>query len=373
MNKKEISEIRKQFTPENCSITRICGCLVNSDKEIQMTTKEAFLSLPEEEMFKYFEILRKSLSGTLGKNLVNMEFPFEEEQFDGAQPFLLKLRDSKLSDDEMMQNLYDIIVNYYDYSDNYYIVTIHAVYDIPGKTRDGKEIFDASDEIYDFIMCCICPVKLSKAGLSYKVDKRCVESRERDWVVDMPMNGFLFPAFNDRSTDIHSTLYYAKNPNNTQFEFLKEVLGIESFTPHTEQKSIFDSAILGTFNDAITMQDICNIQYAIRNELYDHIGEPEPVLVGKEEIENILSEAGYDETTINIFSESWESENAGSTQFPLSNLSCGKSLKIITNSADIKVNECFIDKVQVKVIDGERCVVIPADGFISVDGITVKE
>ena len=54
MNKKEVLEIRKQFTNENCAITRICGCYVDAEKQIRTELKEAFLSLPEEEIYKTF-------------------------------------------------------------------------------------------------------------------------------------------------------------------------------------------------------------------------------------------------------------------------------------------------------------------------------
>ena len=170
MNKKEISEIKKQFTPENCSLTRICGCYVDGEKNKKTELKEAFLSLSEEEMFKYFEIFRKSLSGTIGKNLMNMEFPLEQETEGGTQHFLMKLRESKLTDDALVESFYDKIIENYDYPENYYIILIHGVYDIPGKSSDGAEMFDASDEIYEHIMCCICPVKLSKAGLCYNAE-----------------------------------------------------------------------------------------------------------------------------------------------------------------------------------------------------------
>ena len=95
MNKKEISEIKKQFTPDRCSITRICGCYVDGEKNKKTELKEAFLSLSEEESFKYFEIFKKTLSGTIGKNLINMEFPLEQEKEGGTQEFLLRLRGSK--------------------------------------------------------------------------------------------------------------------------------------------------------------------------------------------------------------------------------------------------------------------------------------
>ena len=200
MNKKEISEIKKQFTPENCSLTRICGCYVDGEKNKKTELKEAFLSLSEEEMFKYFEIFRKSLSGTIGKNLMNMEFPLEQETEGGTQHFLMKLRESKLTDDALVESFYDKIIENYDYPENYYIILIHGVYDIPGKSSDGAEMFDASDEIYEHIMCCICPVKLSKAGLCYNAETNSIQDRIRDWIVELPDVAFLFPQFNDRST-----------------------------------------------------------------------------------------------------------------------------------------------------------------------------
>ena len=207
MIKKEISEIKRQFTPSNCSITRICGCYVDGEKNKKTEFKEAFLSLPEDDMFKYFEILRKNLSGTLGKNLLNLEFPLDSEMEGGPQEFLLKLRNSRLQDDEILDAFYDRIIETYDYVGNYLILLIHDAYDIPGKTSDGIEMEDASDEVYSYIMCSICPVDLSKPGLSYDELENSFKNRVRDWVVGMPEMGFLFPAFNDRSTDLHATLF----------------------------------------------------------------------------------------------------------------------------------------------------------------------
>ena len=148
MTKQEISEIKKLFTPKNCSITRICGCYVDGEKNKKTELKQAFLALPEEEMFKYFEILRKSLSGTIGKNLLNLEFPLKSETEGGTQEFLLRLRDSRLKDDALLEQFYDRIIESYEYVGNYLILLIHDAYDVPGRTRDGIEMEDASDEVY---------------------------------------------------------------------------------------------------------------------------------------------------------------------------------------------------------------------------------
>ena len=125
-------------------------------------------------MFKYFEIFKKTLSGTIGKNLINMDFPLEQEKEGGTQEFLMKLRGSKLQDNAILEEFYDKIIENYMYDENYYIILIHAAYDVPGKSSDGMEMFDASDVVYEHILCSICPVNLSKAGLKASGLKKAV-------------------------------------------------------------------------------------------------------------------------------------------------------------------------------------------------------
>ena len=151
-----------------------------------MEMKKAFLSLPEEETFKYFDIFKHTLSGTIGKNLINMEFPLDQEVNGGTQEFLMKLKNSKLQDDLLLEEFYDKVVESYEYGENYYIILIHAVYDVPGKTKDGLEMEDASDTVYEHILCSICPVNLTKAGLTYNAQTNNIEDRIRDWFVETP-------------------------------------------------------------------------------------------------------------------------------------------------------------------------------------------
>ena len=171
MNKKEISEIKKRFTKTKCSITRLCGCYVDAEKQKRLTLHEAFLGLPEEEMFKYIDLFRKTLSGSIGKTLLNMEFPTEQETSEeGTQRFLMKLLDSKLQDETLLEQFYDKVIETYHYPENYFIILVHDAYDIPKITTDGIENFDASEYVYDYILCSICPVKLTKPGLCYNAE-----------------------------------------------------------------------------------------------------------------------------------------------------------------------------------------------------------
>ena len=294
MNKKEVTEIKKQFTPNNCAITRICGCYVDGDKEKKATFKDAFLSLPEEEMFKYFDLFRKALSGTIGKNLLNMEFPLSTEEEGGTQQALLKLRDSRLTDEHLLDEFYTRVIDSYDYAENYLILLVHAVYDIPGKSSDGSEMFDASDEVYDYIHCVFCPVKLSKPALSYYADENNFHERIRDWIVEMPDAGFLFPAFNDRSSDIHGLLYYSKNAENLDNGLTDNLLGCVPPLTAGNQKEAFKILIEETLADTCSYDVVKNIHENLNELIEQHADNPDPLELDKAEVKYLFQKSGVE-------------------------------------------------------------------------------
>ena len=372
MNKKEILEIRKQFTPANCAITRICGCYVDHEKNKKLESKDAFLSLPEEEAFKYFDIFKKTLSGTVGKNMLNMEFPIDAEMPGGAQEFLLKLRNSKLEDDMLLEEFYDKVIATYEYAENYYIILIHAMYDIPGKTSDDLEMFDASDEVYEYLLMSICPVSLSKAGLCYNAEDNRIEDRIRDWIVDMPDKGFLFPAFNDRSTDLHSMLYYTKKSSDLQPEMIDQLLGAKMPMSADDQKESFQMIIEDTLGEEGDYETVRNIHETLNDLIEEHKEEPEPLALDMTEMKKVFEQSGVDAEKMENFERNFE-ENAGEKATLLaSNITETKKFNIETPDVVIKVNPDRADLVETRIIDGRQCLVIPVDDHIEVNGINVR-
>ena len=372
MNKKEILEIRKQFTPANCAITRICGCYVDHEKTKKMESKEAFLSLPEEEAFKYFDIFKKTLSGTVGKNMLNLEFPLDAEMPGGTQEFLLKLRDSKLEDDMLLEEFYDKVIATYEYAENYYIILIHAMYDVPGKTSDDLEMFDASDEVYEYLLMSICPVSLSKAGLCYNAEDNRIEDRIRDWIVDMPDKGFLFPAFNDRSTDLHSMLYYTKKSSDLQPEMIDQLLGAKMPMSADDQKESFQMLIEDTLGEEGDYETVRNIHETLNDLIEEHKEEPEPLALDMTEMKKVFEQSGVDAEKMENFERNFE-ENAGEKATLLaSNITETKKFNIETPDVVIKVNPDRADLVETRIIDGRQCLVIPVDDHIEVKGINVR-
>ena len=372
MNKKEVLEIRKQFTPANCAITRIAGCYVDHEKNKKMESKSAFLSLPEEEAFKYFDIFKKTLSGTMGKNMLNMEFPIDQEMPGGTQEFLMKLKASKLEDDMLLEEFYDKVIATYEYAENYYIILIHAMYDVPGRSSDNMEMFDASDEVYEYLVCSICPVSLSKAGLSYNAESNCIQDRIRDWVVDMPDKGFLFPAFNDRSTDIHGVLYYTKKSEDLQPELIEQLLGARMPMSANTQKETFQMLIEDTLGEDGDYETSRNIHDTLNDMIEEHKEEPEPLQLDKTDVRKVFEKSGISSEKMECFDQNYEETAGEKTSLLATNITETKKFQIETPDIVIKVNPERADLIETRVIDGRQCLVIAVDDHIEVNGVNVR-
>lgn len=372
MTKQEIAEIKKLLTPKNCSITRICGCYVDGEKNKKTELKQAFLALPEEEMFKYFEILRKTLSGTLGKNLMTLEFPLKSEEEGGTQEFLLRLRDSKLKDDALLEEFYDKIIANYEFVGNYLILVIHDVYDVPGRTSDGIDMEDASDEIYEYILACICPVELSKPGLSYNAVENTFQNRIRDWVVNLPETGFLFPAFTDRSSDIHSALYYSKDPEELKDGFVSELLGCPLPLSAGGQKETFQTLIEETLGEDCGIEVVKNIHEKLTEMAEEHKEEPEPLVLAKNEVKTILADSGVSNEKLEAFDRCYDETAGETTALLASNVMNTRTFEVKTPDVVIKVSPDRTDLIETRTINGLECLVIRLDGGVMVNGITVR-
>lgn len=372
MIKQEINEIKRLYTPSNCSITRICGCYVDGEKNKKTEFKEAFLSLPEEEIFKYFELLRKNLSGTIGKNLLNLEFPLTSEEEGGTQELLLRIRNSKLKDDALLEEFYDRIIASYEFVGNYLILLIHDAYDVPGKTSDGLTMDDASDTVFEYIMCCICPVALSKPGLSYDANANEFHNRVRDWVVGVPDTGFLFPAFNDRCTDIHSTLYYSKNTEELHPEFVEGILGCSLPLSAGGQKETFQTIISETLGDDCEYGVIKSIHENLTEMLEEHKEIPEPLMLDKREVKNLLEKSGVEEEKLSDFDKLYDAAAGEATSLMVSNVANTRTFEVKTPDVVIKVNPERADLVSTQTVDGKKCLVIELNDCVEVNGIHVK-
>ena len=309
MNKKEILEIKRRFKKEEASFTRLVGCYVDCNKNKICKFGGKFLNLEEEEFHKYLEIANKALSGTLGNNLLELSFPLQEEEVGGRQQILMALRESKLEDENLLDTYYDLIIDTYDEVGNYLILLYHDSYDVMTRTSDNDNL-DESEEVYNYLICAICPVALSKPGLGYLEAEGRIGSRIRDWVVGAPDTAFIFPAFTDRSTDIHATLFYTKNTKEPHSEFMANGLGCGVERTATEQKMAFHSIVRNVLGaeDEHTEDILMDIQQNLSDmiEEYEesHDEDADAFVLDKATLGKLLEESNVPEDKANRIEKS---------------------------------------------------------------------
>ncbi len=310
MNKSEVAEIKRRLKKEACTISRMAGCYVNSSKDKVCTFNESFLNLQDEELHKYLDIAKKTLSGTVGNNLMELEFPIEAEDLGNPQQNLMALKKSCLEDEALVDAFFDHIIETYDFVGNYLILLFYDNYDVMVKTSDNMKL-DESEETYEYIICSICPVILSKPGLGYREDEKRIGARIRDWVVGPTDSGFIFPCFTDRSSDIHSIMMYAKKPDDPHKELWEITLGCESKLTAQEKKNAFKNILVKTIG--ADNEDTSDIVVDIQANLNDYIEEKKEtadnddvLMLDKNAVEEILEDSPISEEKAERITQQYE-------------------------------------------------------------------
>lgn len=371
MNKKEILELRKTFRPEECNISRIATCYVTSEKEKILEKSQAFLSLPEEEAFKYFDILKQALSGTVGKNLYTLKTN-SIHPADESHQKLETLRKYHMNDEGMLTDLFDSIIGSYDSSENYLIIVVNGLYDIPGVTSDDQELEDASDEVYSYILTCICPVELDEPGLSIDCTKPAILDKERDWMVKSPVNALLYPAFTDRATDIHHALYFAKKAENSQDDFLKELIGSEMMLSDKEEHEWFLDILNHAHEEQMPLETAKEIHTKLVEKSLEKENLPSAGMLSKKELLQVIDkELNADQ--VKDIDEDYDKTVGKENDITIKNLVNPKKMVIQTGTAKVEIDSDYADMVETKRIDGRLYLAVPlTSNDILVDGCAVR-
>lgn len=419
MTKKDILELKRRFTKNDCTFKKMCGCYVNAHKEIVTTFNETFLNLVDEEFYKYLEIAKKTLSGTVGNNLLELDFPLAEESAGGRQQFLMGLKASELKNEELLNSFYQLVIDSYDYVGNFLILLYHDTYDVITKTNDNAKL-EESEEVYDYLLCSLCPVSLSKPGLGYREDENRIGARIRDWVVGVPENGFIFPAFTDRSSDIHSVLFYTKNAKEPHPEFMESGLGCGSKKTAAEQKETFHAIVRNAVGsdedkcDDVLLEIQEGISTMLETEKEVHGKNAAPVILTKDNIKHLMSEIEIPEDITAKIEESFDesfsdmppaAEHLIDTKMltasaekrekqmlekevtelkqQLNEISLSPNMELPAGENDgeapavktydviLRVKPQKVDQIKSQIIDGKKCLVIPMeeDEHANVNGV----
>lgn len=373
MNQKELSELRRWFRPEKSAISHIYGCYVNGSREIISYLDEPMGMMPQEEAEKYLGLLKKALSGTLGRNLVDIVFSTQQVMDSDEHRFLMGLRDSQLKDGALRQSFYDKVIASLDMDgSNYLILLAHDAYDVPYKGRDGELQDDASDTVFSYIICCVCPVKDGKLELGFFSGENEFHSCAANQIVAPPELGFLFPAFDDRAANIYNALLYSKKADQLHQEFINAVFRTEPPLSAAEQREAFEGALTGALEDACSIEVVQAVHERLRDQIVQHkeTKDPEPLALTAGDIGNILRDCSVPEERVSAFLERCgERLGANVVLNPVNLIESGK-FEVETADAKLSLDPEHSYLLEMRVIDGRQYLLFPADS-VTVNGLPV--
>lgn len=374
MNQKEVSELRRRWRPEKSAVSRIYGCFVNSNKEIVSDLDESLGSMPEEEAEKYLGLLKKSLSGTLGKNLIDIVFSTQQVMDSEEHKLLTALRSSALKDGQARAAFYRKVIDSLDMGDCGYLLLLACdAYDVPRRGKDGDLQADSSEDVFTYILCCVCPVKLGKAELNYFPGDNEFHYTAGQ-VVSAPELGFLFPAFDDRAANIYNALFYSRKADELHQEFIDAVFHTEPPMSAAEQREAFQSALAEGLEDAYSVEVARSIHERLTDRIAQHreSKSPEPLALTAGDIGAILQDCGVPQERIDAFKESCGEKFGENTVLNPANLIDAGKFEVKTSQVTVSVSPDQSYLVETRTIDGKKYLLIPAEESVEVNGQVVR-
>ncbi len=376
MNKKEVSEIKKRLAPEKDSISRIYGCYVNASREIVTTLDLSVGLMEQEEAELYFKLLKKTLSGSLGKNLLDIEFSTAQVENSDEHRLLQGLRSCRLNDEGLRSALYNRIIESLNFGDDSYVILLASdSYDIPFKGSDDEVFDEGGSEVFDYILCCICPVKDAKSALRYFADEHSFRSASTGHILSSPEIGFLFPAFDDRSTNIYNALYYSRDLVDIHEDFITGVFRTEKIPmASASQKQVFSDVLAESLGADCSLDTVKALHGEIRERMLVHkeSHDPEMPEISVNDMDDVLEASGISSEKILAFHEACSQSFSEQEAFNPENLMEANKFMMSTPQVKITIDPDYIDHIKAEIVDGRPCIVIPVEDGVSVNGIDIN-
>ena len=373
MNGKEIGEIRRRIRRERSNMNYIYGCFVNAEKEIISSFRLSTAMMSQNEADKYFGVMRRTLSGAVGKNLIDVTFRTAQVADSPEHKMLMDLRSTNLQDDDLRMAFYKKIIDAVSFNESYLILIGCDNYDVPFKSKDDEIQSDASTEVYKYLLCSISPVKLKKPSLRYVAEDKEFHDGGAIQEVCAPETGFLFPAFDDRATNIYNALLYSHNPKLSQQGLADAIFNAPIPKPAAEQKKSFESLLSTTLDKECNLEVVQTVhdQLCQAIQMHKESRVPEPLLISKEQVKSALMSCGISEEHMAKFSVEYDETFGSDAELHPKNIINDKYFEIHTPDVSIKVNPDRSDLIETRVIGGVKYILICADEDVEVNGVSI--
>lgn len=375
MNQKELNELRRRFKPDRTAISKVYGCYVSGSRQIISYVDAPLGLLSQEEQEMYLNLLKKTLSGALGRNLIDIEFSTRQVADSDEHRLLQTLRQTELQDPNARESLYRRIIDAIDMGESSYLILLAAdTYDVPHRSRDDLEVPDASETVFRYFVCAICPVKDPTLALQYSDRDKEFRGSSTGHIALPPVLGFLFPAFDDRSANIYSALFYSKDTAQLHQEVIDAVFCIQNapMSPQ-EQQNVFTSALTETLEKDCSYDVVQAVHEQLRGRIQEHKDsrDPEPLTLSVREVGDVLTGSGVSEEKAEAFQEACRRKYGQDAALNPRNIIEAGKFQIATPEVKITVPPEYSYMVETRIIDGRRFILIPADDGVEVNGIPV--
>lgn len=374
MNRKEIAEIRRRLNPDKNAIGLVRGCYVNDRREIVSAFSQSLIAFPQEEQEKYLAIFKRTLAGVPGRNLIDIEFRPDQVMDDEAHGLLMGLRNTALTVDAGAEALCQKIIDSLRLEGNYLILMMHDAYDVPFRHADEHKADAISEEVFNYIIVCVCPVKLTKPALSYFSEDNAFHSRDLDWVVAGPELGFMFPTFDDRAANIYSALYFTRDAADVHDEFIDAVFHCDAPMPAAEQRETFQAVLEDALDDDLSLEVVQTVHEQLRDmiETHDQDKTAEPLVVSRREVAGMLQSCGVPDEKLAAFEERYDAEFGQGISLSAVNIAEPKKFEVRTPDVVVQVNPERSDLIETRIIDGAKYILIRAEEGVEVNGVSIN-
>ena len=372
MNEKELSEIRRRLRPDKNNIAHIHGCYVNEKREVISLFSQPFMLMPKEESEAYLSLFKRTLSGTVHKNLLDISFDTKQVMGSEEHTLLMALKNSALKDENAVQAFYERVVQNVSLDGNYLILLTHDIYDVPYRSSDGERQNDASNEVFSYVLCSICPVKVAKPSLRYYISENEFHNRETGWIVSAPEMGFMFPTFDDRRTNIYNAMYYTRDTESSHTDFVEAVFRTEAPVPAGVQKTTFQSILSNALEEDCNYEVVQAIHEQLCERIEEHkVNKEVPMEITKNDVRKALAVCGVPPQRIEAFDERYDAEFGADTNLSPKNIVDSKQFEIRTPDVMIRVSPERSDLIETRIINGTKYILLCADEGVEVNGVNI--
>ena len=372
MTEKELREIKRRFRPERSNIPRIVGCFVNGNKQIIAKINQSLLGCDPLLTEKLLGVMKRTLSGGLGTNLIDMPFSTKQVLESEEHKLLTAILKSGLKDEDALNSFYSKVIESVGLEDNFVILLANDVYDVPsfGKSGDAGD----STESFSYIICAVCPVKNMPEALSFKENDSLFHLFSAASVLSSPELGFMFPTFEDRKTNIYNALFYTRSIAESYPEFTESIFASLPPMPAKAQKAAFSQCLTEALAEECSYELVRSVhaQVAEMIEAHKESKEPEPLTVTKETVKSILADCGVADERLEKLGEVFEESFGANAEVSPQNILSVKKFELTTPEVSVKVDPDHKDLVSTQVINDVKYLMIKVTSGVQVNGIDIS-